>query len=221
MFADQGRNLFILVVIVFLGWFALGTQLNVRRGNAVLRWLQGGLQLVGEKATLRWLGSSAVELKVQNALSPLRSAEIFIVLEPRDIPFLWWFFRARGRRDLLIVRGQLRDMPRFEFEALDTRAWSTRGMERELKSRRWTPLETPPGARLAAYTHGRTKAGAELLRELLADSVRDAVQREMPLVRLAVRQDMPNLEVQWRLAGFERFSPLRLFEKLHRIAERL
>src|SRR5574337_463851 len=40
MFDDPARNLFVLVVIVFLGWFALGTQLNVRRGNAVLRWLQ-------------------------------------------------------------------------------------------------------------------------------------------------------------------------------------
>src|SRR2546429_6069460 len=40
----------------------------------------------GERTTLRWLGSSGVELKVQHALPPLKSAEVFVLLEPRDLP---------------------------------------------------------------------------------------------------------------------------------------
>ena len=94
----MGRTVFVLVVLVFLGWFALGTQANVRRGNRLLRWLQDGMSLLGEKTTLRWLGSSGVELKVQEPIAPFRWAQVFVVLEPRDVPFLWWLSRRRGRR---------------------------------------------------------------------------------------------------------------------------
>src|SRR2546426_639989 len=122
-----GRAAFVLTALIVVGWFALGTLLNIRRGNRLLRWFQPGMTLLGERTTLRWLGSSGVELKVQHALPPLKSAEVFVLLEPRDLPLLWWLFRARGRRDLLIVRAELRTAPRFELEALHPRAWSTRG----------------------------------------------------------------------------------------------
>jgi hypothetical protein len=216
MLADQGKYLFTLAVVVFLGWFAVGTQLNIRRGNAVLRWLQDGLRLLGEKTTLRWLGSSAVELKLQEPVLPLRWAQVFVVLEPRDVPFLWWFFRARGRRDLLIVRGQLRAMPKFELEALDRGAWSTRGIERELRARGWTSLETL-AAPLAAFTHGGGPAAAGLLDQC----IRGLALPTLPLVRVAVRQEQPNLEVQWRLRGFETTSSRLVLESLQRIVERL
>ena len=119
-----GPPFFIIVVIAVVGWFALATQRNVRKGNDALRWLQDGLKLLGEKTNLRWLGSSVVELTIPSAKEPFRQAEVVVVLEPRDVPFLWWYYRARGRRDLLIVRGQLRRTPGFEFEALDPRCWT-------------------------------------------------------------------------------------------------
>ncbi len=213
MSPELARSLFVLLVILVLGWFAIGTQMNIRKGNHVLRWLQEGLSLVGEKTTLRWLGSSAVELKVQKAQEPFRTVEIFVVLEPRDVPFLLWLFRARGRRDLLIVRGQLRAIPRLELEALDASAWSTRGIERTVQRKRWTPVGTPPGSPLVAYVQGRMDAVSELLAL--------ATVSELSLVRLAVRQNAPNLEAQWRLAGFERLTSRRVFEALRHIAERL
>src|SRR2546422_10590768 len=101
-----GRAAFVLTALIVVGWFALGPLLNIRRGNRLLRWFQPGMTLLGERTTLRWLGSSGVELKVQHALPPLKSAEVFVLLEPRDLPLLWWLFRARGRRDLLIVRAE-------------------------------------------------------------------------------------------------------------------
>src|SRR2546426_639995 len=122
-----GRAAFVLTALIVVGWFALGTLLNIRRGNRLLRWFQPGMTLLGERTTLRWLGSSGVELKVQHALPPLKSAEVFVLLEPRDLPLLWWLFRARGRRDLLIVRAELRTAPRFELEALHPRVDQARG----------------------------------------------------------------------------------------------
>ncbi len=208
---ELARALFVLVVLLVVGWFAVGTQLNIRKGNRALRWLQDGLTRAGEKTTLRWLGSSAVELKVQKAREPFRAVEVFVLLEPRDIPFLLWFSRARGRRDLLIVRSQLRAMPRLELEAFDPRAWSTRNLARTAQGKGWGRIDTPPGFPLAAYAQGHAKAASELL-GLAAHS-------ELPLVRLAVHHDVPNLEVQWRLAGFERADSRRIFEALRRLAE--
>ncbi len=42
-----GLSLFVLACIVFLGWYAVGTQWNVRLGNNALKWLQKGLPSVG------------------------------------------------------------------------------------------------------------------------------------------------------------------------------
>lgn len=210
---DPGRIAFVLVALVFLGWFAIGTQANVRRGNRVLRWLQNGLPLLGERTTLRWLGSSAVELTVQNALGPLRSAEVFIVLEPRDLPFLWWLFRARGRRDLLIVRGDLRAPPRFELEALDRHAWSARGIARSLRGDQWTPVAMPTGSPLVAYAQGRADPPAAVLPIVTLP--------ELTLVRLAVHRTAPNVEVQWELRGLDRLDSRGVVQAVHRLAERL
>ncbi len=207
------RTLFVVAVVLVLGSFALGTHLNIRRGNRVLRWLQDGLSLVGEKTTLRWLGSSAVELKVQKAREPFRTVEVFVVLEPRDVPFLLWFFRARGRSDLLIVRSQLRAMPQLELEALDPRAWSTRGLERAAKQKKWNSIGSSPDSPLVVYAHGKPEKASAL--------VNLAALSEFPLVRLAVRHDAPNLEAQWRLADFERLDSRHIFEVLKHIAERL
>ncbi|HYL22706.1 MAG TPA: hypothetical protein VEU74_13145 [Gemmatimonadales bacterium] len=210
---DLGRAAFIVAALVVLGWFAIGTQVNVRRGHRLLRWLEGGLPLLGEKTTLRWLGSSAVELKVAVAREPLRSAEVFIVLEPRDLPILWWLFRARGRRDLLIVRGELRTTPGVELEALDPRAWSTRGLERTAQRNRWSALSVPSGSPLVAYARGRADLAAALLPL--------AVVPELALVRLAVHHGTPNLEVQWQLAGLDTLAARRVLEVLHQLAARV
>ena len=116
MFDSAGFSLFVIAAIVFVGWFAVGTQYNVRRGKSALKWLQEGLPLVGERATVRWLGSSVIELKIAEAKAPFRSAEVLVVLEPRDVPLMWWWAHARGRRDVLIFRSQLRGAPKFEKE---------------------------------------------------------------------------------------------------------
>src|SRR5215470_2025174 len=94
--------IFIVVAILVVGGFGLGTHRNVRRGDEAMGWAQGGLPLVGEKTTLHWLGSSVLQLKIPNAKQPFREAEVLFVLEPRDIAPLWWLARARGRRDLFI-----------------------------------------------------------------------------------------------------------------------
>jgi hypothetical protein len=121
-----GPTIAIGLILVVMLWFALGTQRNIRKGNELLRWLQTGLPMLGRRTTLRWLGSSAVELGIAEAEAPFRDATVVVVLEPRDVSLLWAYARSRGRRDFLIVRANLRRAPRFSMDVGDPRGWTGR-----------------------------------------------------------------------------------------------
>ena len=203
--------LFIIVVILVVGGFALGTQRNVSRGHDAMAWAQDGLPLVGAKTTLRWLGSSVVQLKIPNAKRPFRETEVLFVLEPRDIAPLWWLTRARGRRDLFIFRSRMDTLPGFEFEAFEPTAWSARGREAQLRSQKWQPLTVRPP--LVAYAPEPPAAASRLL-DLAALSA-------CPLVRLSIQRRDPNLEVHWPLADLRKLSSSTVFETLRRIGEQL
>ncbi|MER3543814.1 MAG: hypothetical protein C4311_04215 [Chloroflexota bacterium] len=129
--------------LVILVWFAVGTQWNVSKGRRVLRWLQGGLPLLGERTTLRWYGSSAIHMQIAKARDPFREAEVLIILEPRDVSLLWLLARLRGRRDLMIVRGRLRRPPRFEMELADPRSWTGREALGQMRHSAWSELKLP------------------------------------------------------------------------------
>jgi hypothetical protein len=203
-------SLFILGVLLVVGWFALGTHLNVRRGEAALRWLQDGLPLAGEKTTLRWLGSSAVELKLQPAKAPFHEAAVLVLLEPRDVPLLWWLFRWRGRRDLFIFRASLNRHPHRELEALNLAAWSVRSVRRRVQAEGWQPVPAPPP--LTAYAPQPVDA-SNLIQAATLDGC-------LP-VRLSVRRAEPNLEVQWLLAELSKLPARSVFETLRRLAGQL
>ena len=207
---SPGLAAFILVVIFIVGWFAVGTHYNVRKGHAVMRWLQHGLPLLGEKTTLRWLGSSVLELKIQQAKPPFRQAEVLVVLEPRDVAPLWSLAHLRGRRDLFIFRGVLRTQSQVELEALDTTAWPTHELTDRAKNY-WTSLSAPPP--LVAYAPGNLPAASELLARAQLDGC--------PLQRLIVRRSESNLEVQWRLDPLCKHSARTVFDTLQRLTEPL
>jgi hypothetical protein len=198
---------FILVVLLVVGWFALGTQFNVRKGHSALRWLQEGLPLLGEKTSLRWLGSSVVELKINQAKAPFRQAEVLLVLEPRDVPPLWALARLRGRCDLFIFRGTLRSQPGAELEVLDPSSWSARGMERLCQEHHWTRLPMP--APLVAYAPGQAVDAARVLQA--------AELPGCPLVRLSLRRTEPEFEVHWRLNHLRKHPSPTVFATLRRI----
>jgi len=201
--------LFILVVILVVGGFALGTQRNIRRGDDAMRWAQGGLPLVGEKTTLHWLGSSVLQLKIQNAKRPFRDAEVLFVLEPRDIAPLWWLARARGRRDLFIFRGRLNHLPGFEFEAFAPKAWSARGREAQMRSQKWQLVTACEP--LVAYVPEPLPSAKRLL-DLAALS-------GCPLQRLSIQRGDPNFEVHWPLAELKKLPASTVFETLRKLGE--
>jgi hypothetical protein len=204
-----------LLVLVML-WFALGTQRNIARGNALLRWLQAGLPLIGKRTNMRWLGSSAVILGINDPDPPFREAEVLVVLEPRDLPWLWLLSRGRGRRDFIIVRGSLRRAPRFELEAGDRRGWTGADHLDRLSEGEWHQLGWGGSDVRAAYAGADTGA-VEALKPLW-DRVSSA---SGGIWRLSVQRVVPHVEIHVLPPDTTRVSADRLFRPILELAESL
>lgn len=181
-------QLVIALVMIVVLWFAAGMQWNVRKGNVLLRWLQGGLPLLGQRTTLRWLGSSVVELKIREAAEPLLDAEVLVVLEPRDVGLMWAWGRLRGRRDFLILRARLVRPPRFEVEVGDRRGWTGHDALQHLALSEWQHDNWGDANVQIAHSGGRAP---EVARRLWEDFRRSS----NGIWRLSIRRTHPHLEV--------------------------
>lgn len=201
------------LAVLVVAWFAAGSIYNVRRGREALRWLQGGLPSLGARTTVRWLGTTAVQLVLREPRPPFQEVTLIVFLEPRDVPWMWALSRPRGRRDLLILRALLRDAPRVDLEVLDPRSWSGREVRHRLAAAQWSVREpAAPGALPVFYQAAPALARAD---ELIALAARIGVA--MP--RLSVRRGTPHLQLHLALPG-PALPADAFFEAVRALAER-
>jgi hypothetical protein len=183
-----------VLVIAFLLWFAVGTQRNISRGNELLRWLQGGLPQVGQRTTLRWFGSSAVQLEIDDAKAPFQSVQVNVVLEPRDIGWLWAWARRQGRRDFVILRGTLPHAPRLEVEAGGhRRGWTGGDRLDRLDPSAWERTRWDDAAGMVEVAHSARVGRSDL--EAIRAVWGQLVSSAGGVWRLSVRNLPPHLEV--------------------------
>jgi hypothetical protein len=178
-----------LVMALALGmfiWFFVGMQMNLARGNAALRWMKEGIQLLSEKTSLRWLGSSVVQMGMTAPRAPFKHIDILAMLEPRDVVFLWLASRRGGRRDALILRGDLRRAARCQFDVLDATSWSGKDALKHHTPPEWA-RETRDGLLFAA----EDGAALEVARQILPLAQKMGGR----LVRLSARQTVPHVEI--------------------------
>ncbi len=207
----MNQGLMVLVALV-VGWFAVGSVWNVRKGNAALRWLRGGLKQVGDRSTVRWLGTTAVEMKIAKARSPFEDAAVVLFLEPRDVPWIWGPCRLRGRRDTLILRARLRKPPALDVELLDPASWSGREALPQLLSEAWSKREPSVSGDLAAYF--KVDAALPLGDALLSR----ARQAGIGVRRLSLRRREPHLQLHVDLPG-PSASAAEFFEAVRALGE--
>jgi hypothetical protein len=153
-----------------------------------MRWMQDGLHLLCERTTVRWLGTTAVELVLSKPKPPFEEAKLVIFLEPRDVPWLWAFSWSRGRRDTLIVRARLHGAPHGDLEALDRSSFAGRDALRGIASERWSVREGAEGALPVYYK----APGALPVADALLELARGA---GMTVRRLSVRRAEPHLQL--------------------------
>lgn len=209
------QSILVVFVMAVLGWFAYGIVWNIRRGSAVLKWLQAGLPQLGERTTLRWLGSSAVDLHLAKARSPFKSAQLLIVLEPRDVPWFWFIAHARGRRDLLIVRGQLMSAPLYEFDLLAPGSWSESERSGRTDARQWN------AEALEAMSFRAPQQTRSLSRDLAAPLLQSARQVHPIVWRLSARREDPHFELHVPLPDPKTLDAERFFNSLRALAEQM
>ena len=202
----------VLVAVVMI-WFAFGSAWNVRKGKATMRWMQDGLPRVGERTTVRWLGTNSVEMVIQKAKPPFEQVTLVVFLEPRDVPWIWGLTRARGRRDTLIIRAQLCRAPLHELEVLDRASWSGRDALRHMASEQWLVREPVDQSHLPAFykSDNAVALGDTLLG--LARSTGITVRR------LSVRRLEPHLQLHMDLPD-DSVSAAELFKTLRAVGQR-
>ncbi len=204
---------FVIVALLVMGWFAGGTIWNIRKGNAVMRWMQGGLPLLGERTTMRWLGSTAVEMVIAKAKPPFQKVTLVIFFEPRDVPWNWALTRLQGRRDTLIIRTELRTVPHADLEAIDRASWSGRDILRRIGSERWNVAEPAADGQVAIYY--KTEAmlvRANALLELTS-------QAGLQVRRLSVRHTGTHFQIHLALPPATA-SAQDLFQTIRTLGER-
>jgi hypothetical protein len=186
--STAGTAAAIVLLLTVLLWFTWGTQRNISRGNEILKWLRAGLPVLGPRATLKWLGSSAVEVGIVEPSSPFSEAAIVIVLEPRDVPWFWAWARRKGRRDFLILRARLRHGPTLEIEAGDPQGWTGGDRLRNLDESAWTAVDWGRPRLQVVHRPGSNPAVVRPVFDRLSDATRG-------VWRLSVRREPPHLEV--------------------------
>jgi hypothetical protein len=210
---DTNQVLLVLLIAVVMGWFGGGVIWNIRRGNAILKWMQGGLPAIGEKTTLRWLGSSAVEMTIAKAKPPFRRFELVLVLEPRDVPWLWIMAYLRGRRDTLILRGQLSSTPHLEYDVIAPESWTGRPALAWAIQARWG--DKPFG------NHRFVAPSASLpVSSKNAPHILERAQQVHPTVwRLAIRREFPQLELHIPLPNPKTQDARQFFEAVRTLGQ--
>jgi hypothetical protein len=201
----------VLVAIVMV-WFAVGSGWNVRKGKATMRWMQDGLPQVGERTTVKWLGTNSVEMVIQKAKAPFEQVTLLIFLEPRDVPWIWALTRARGRRDTLIFRARLPRVPRQDLEVLDRASWSGRDALRRMASEQWTVREPAGQEPLSAFAKtGNAAALGDTLFGILRGT-------GITVRRLSVRSVEPHLQLHMDLTA-DSLSASELFKTLRAVGQ--
>lgn len=208
----SSQNIVIIVVVIFMGWFALGSIYNVRRGNALLKWMQAGLPDVGQKTTLRWLGTSVVELVIAQAKKPFRRLETLLVLKPRDVFWMTIVAYFQRREDIVIFRAHLTTAPATDLELLDLNTWTGQDTQKRIRQRKWE-------SRTYQGLHLMAPAGLLDLATKTLDRLAPPMQKlSARYARFGLHRNAPNFEVHVPFPDDRTVDARQYFEALRELA---
>jgi hypothetical protein len=207
------QYILVVAVVIIMSWFAFGVLYNLRRGDALLKWMQQGLPGIGQKTTFRWLGTSVAELVIAHAKKPFRRLETLLVLKPRDVFWMTILAQFQGRSDIVIFRAQLSTPPLLDLELADPKTWSGRNALKQVTERKWEGRTTHDGLQLMA-PRGLLDLAARTI-----DGLAAPMQGLSPrYARFSLRRDTPNLELHVPFPQFRSENAGQYFEALRSLA---
>ena len=210
----NAQYILVVALVIIMGWFAVGMVYNLRRGDALLKWMQSGLPGIGQRTTFRWLGTSVAELIIAHAKKPFRRLETLLVLKPRDVFWMTIGAYFQGREDIIIFRAYLHTTPLVDLELVDPNTWSGRNALKQVVERRWEHK---------AYNGMQLFAPKGLLDLATTGLDRLAVpmQRLSPrYTRFSLRKDssQPNLELHVPFPAYRTSDAIEYFQALRDLA---
>lgn len=115
---DVGQWIIIALSAFLFLWYFYANTANRKQGIATYRWLRQCLEIYGKVSSAEWIGASnmGARLMVEKATSPLRRVQAHYLLEPREFLPYWLASRLRGKRDRVVIQGELRIPPNGSLE---------------------------------------------------------------------------------------------------------
>ena len=206
------QYILVIAVVIVMGWFAFGVIYNLRRGDALLKWMQNGLPNIGQRTTFRWLGTSVAEMVIAQAKKPFRRLETLLVFKPRDVFWMTIIAYFQGRDDIVIFRAQLGTAPLVDLELADPKTWSGRNALKQVVERKWES-KAYQGLQLMA------PKGLLDLATTTIDGLAAPMQKLSPrYARFSLRRDAPNLELHVPFPAYRTSDAAQYFEALRDLA---
>lgn len=175
-------------------WFVLGALRNRNRASRELERLGPLLERLGTGRTGSWVAPGTLRITIERGRSAIARSTIVLLLEPREIGVLWLMNRWRGRRDLLILRSELRRPAATWTELFQARGRIGEEVRAALaKSGQPLTAERAFPSGLVALGEQGSEALSDRLWEIWAPS-------HAYLLRAAVKPNEPNLVVAISLA---------------------
>lgn len=208
------QYILVIAVVIIMGWFAFGVIYNLRRGDALLKWMQNGLPDIGQRTTFRWLGTSVAEMVIAHAKKPFRRLETLLVFKPRDVFWMTIIAALQGRDDIVIFRAQLSTAPLVDLELVDPKTWSGRNAMNQVVDRKWES-KAYQGLQLLA------PKGLLDLATTVLDRLSSPMQKLSPrFARFSLRRDAsrPNLELHVPFPAYRTSDATHYFTALRELA---
>lgn len=213
---DLGQQIAVYLGIFLLLWYVVASTYNRRLGIRTYRWLQAGVKTLGEITQAKWIGSSGsgARIGVAQARKPFRRVEVSYLLETRELLPLWLINRARGQRDRMFIRAQLRVVPHGELEILPSGSRMFGGLLSAETKNPWAMAERQlPHGLQAAWRGRNTDQLIDMLSPILeqtGDSIR----------RLSLARTQPHLIMEVNLQALSESEAEEFFNLLTTTLER-
>ncbi len=207
---DQFALLILIALgVLLLGWYIAGNELMRRRARRLALWSKRVADPLGGTQYIRWLTSQSYRLEVEHPHAPFASVALVGLVESWDVPMVWLWNRWHGRRDLVLVQMALRQQPIWGLELYRPGSLLAGDARYAARQEGW-PEEPLDDLCLAAGG----AAPADLARRLLAE----LGERQVDLVRLAVRRRGPHLSLALNVPDPTRLDPADFARLLERLA---
>lgn len=133
------ENIIIGLVALLALWYLVAMIFNRRRGLSIYHWLKNDLDKLGGEASGKWIGTpgSGAQLHIHKANPPFRNLDVIYLLASRELLPLFLLDLARGKRDQLIVKAEIRPHIIGEVEVVPENS----KLSRQLQSDREHPWD--------------------------------------------------------------------------------